>query len=333
MPGEVVRCPRARGHQLGEAWQYRWVLGEQRQVDAAPADRLEQREQACEYRFGLDGRRGGRGRGGAQELRHERVEALPRQGRQLQIARALPHAGERLDQGNGRAVASGGERGALCISRGGVEPDRRQRIGVVYDVLAEHCIEMPLDRVAVAIEYRGQRRGVCGAAGARQHSLLGGIRRQVVRLPVVAVLQAVLQIAQEHVRRRELGDGGAREEPAHSQRGERRQRTAQPQARLPAAAHELQRLRDEFDLADAARTKLDVAGVILAPALLADLPVHVAQTSIGVVIEILAKHERRNEPFQLVATLAGQGPRLEPRVALPGAPLRDQVLLERGERR
>ena len=84
-----------------EPRQHRRMLGQQREIDAAPADRLEQREQTSEYRFGLDGRRSRRGGGGAQELRQKRVEALPRQGRQLQITRALPHAGERLDQLDG----------------------------------------------------------------------------------------------------------------------------------------------------------------------------------------------------------------------------------------
>src|SRR6266508_6273780 len=140
MPGEVVRRPRARSHQLREPRQYRRMLEQQRQIDAAAADRLEQREQASEYRLRLACRRGRRGRGSAQELRQERVEALPRQGRQLQVSRTLPHAGERLDQGDGRAVASGGERGALGVSGAWIEPGRRQRI-FVGNILAEYRFE------------------------------------------------------------------------------------------------------------------------------------------------------------------------------------------------
>jgi hypothetical protein len=72
--------------------------------------------------------------------------------------------------------------------------------------------------------------------------------------------------------------------------------------------------------------------VIVAPALLRDLAVDVAQPVVGVVVEVLAKHERRHERVQLVVALARERSRLEPRVALPRATLRNEVLLERGIR-
>ena len=55
----------------------------------------------------------------------------------------------------------------------------------------------------------------------------------------------------------------------------------------------------------------------------------VAQTFVGVVVEVLAKDERRDQRVELVVPRAGQCARLQPRIALPRAPLRDQVLLER----
>src|SRR4029453_13172029 len=97
---------------------------EQRAVDAAAADRLEQREQAAEDHRRIDARVDrGAGRG-AQELRYECVETLSRPRRQLKVACALPHARERLDESDGSAVAGRGERCALRVFGNGIEPDR-----------------------------------------------------------------------------------------------------------------------------------------------------------------------------------------------------------------
>ncbi len=56
---------------------------------------------------------------------------------------------------------------------------------------------------------------------------------------------------------------------------------------------------------------------------------NVAQPLVGVVVEVLAKDERRHQLVELVEARSGQRARLEPRVALPRAALRDQILLER----
>ena len=50
-------------------------------------------------------------------------------------------------------------------------------------------------------------------------------------------------------------------------------------------------------------------------------------------IEILAEHERADDAGELVVPPAGDRPRLDPRVALPFAALRDEVRLERLEAR
>src|SRR5208282_4481566 len=68
-------------------------------------------------------------------------------------------------------------------------------------------------------------------------------------------------------------------------------------------------------------------------ALLADLPVHVAQPGIGVVVEVFAEYERDDELLEFGAPVAAERPGLQPRVALPRPPLGEQVLLERRERR
>ena len=171
----------------------------------------------------------------------------------------------------------------------------------------------------------------CGSGGAhrqRERVALPGVGRQRLRLPVVAVLQAVLELAQIQVSVPQRADRRGGEESSIGGDGEGRQGPARPQSRLAAAANELQRLDDELDFANAAWPELDVLRVVVAPALLADLAVNVAQTVVSIEVEVLAVDERRDERVELVVPPAGHGARLEPRVALPGAPLRDEVLLE-----
>src|SRR5262249_33894314 len=98
---------------------------------------------------------------------------------------------------------------------------------------------------------------------------------------------------------------GAREQPTRAQRGERGQRAAQTKGGLAAGAHELQSLHDELDLANAAGPELDVALVALAPSLLADLAVDVAQACVCVEVEILAEDERRDQLLEILAAVAG----------------------------
>ena len=95
-PREIVRRPGARGHQLRETRQHRRMLDEQRQVDAASADRFQQREQAAEHDLRLGAGRRCRHRRGTQELRQECVEALARARRQLQVAEPIGARGQAL---------------------------------------------------------------------------------------------------------------------------------------------------------------------------------------------------------------------------------------------
>ena len=89
MPCQVFRGPRAGAEQVGEARKHRGVLDQEREIGAAAADRLEQHEQPDENLLWLPGLRRH-----AQELWQERIEALPRGGRQLQIARAAAYSRE-----------------------------------------------------------------------------------------------------------------------------------------------------------------------------------------------------------------------------------------------
>jgi hypothetical protein len=105
-----------------------------------------------------------------------------------------------------------------------------------------------------------------------------------VGLLVVQVLDAVLHLAQEDVG---VGQGLGRlglHQAAGGQLLQALERGAGADLRVLAAAHHLQQLDDELDLADAAARELDVVGP-LGPAggaalgLLADLAVQLAQPS------------------------------------------------------
>ncbi len=167
----------------------------------------------------------------------------------------------------------------------------------------------------------------CCEAGA-----LGRVRRDDLRLAIVAVLQAMFKSAQEQVAVFEDARRGRGYQPARGERCKRGQRAAQPQCRFASGTDDLQCLHGELDLADAARAQLDVARDVLAPLLLADLTVDAAQALVGVVVEIFPIDERRHQLVELVVALAGERSGLEPGVALPSAPLRHQILLQCGER-
>ncbi|SAI57526.1 Uncharacterised protein [Bordetella ansorpii] len=116
------------------------------------------------------------------------------------------------------------------------------------------------------------------------------------------------------------------------------------QRRHAAAAHQLEQLDDEFDLADAAVAQLDVVGAVDAAArqgaalpVLADALAQHAQRGQRVEIEVLAVHERHAQAFQLarlrfrIAVGIGTGGHqaaLQPGVALPFAALADQIVLQ-----
>ena len=69
---------------------------------------------------------------------------------------------------------------------------------------------------------------------------------------------------------------------------------------LAAAAHDLKSLRDELDLADAARSELDVLGELLARDLLRDQAFHLPQRVEHAVVEIAAINERREDVVEHV---------------------------------
>ncbi len=120
--------------------------------------------------------------------------------------------GRRRDPYDGERIAFGA---AVC---GG-----KKRVEVAVDIIAMP-IEQPIERVCIGARHRvGQRRA------------LGIILRQVVRLRVVAILQPVLDLAQEHVGVEELVRRRCRQQAPDTQRGRARAKCREGEA--PARAH------------------------------------------------------------------------------------------------
>ncbi len=103
------------------------------------------------------------------------------------------------------------------------------------------------------------------------------------------------------------------------------------QAAVASAANQLEYLGDELDFADAAGAELDVVGHIAAGDFLADLRMQLTHRVDGAEIEILAEHERAGDRGQFIVALAGHRSRLDPGVALPLAPLGDEIVLQHVE--
>ena len=79
--------------------------------------------------------------------------------------------------------------------------------------------------------------------------------------------------------------------------------------------------------------QLDVALIALAAPLLANLLVHVAQAGVGVIIEILAKHERLHQLLESSQWSLLKGLALSHvDMKLPGPPLRTEILFQCRER-
>ncbi len=259
---EVIGRPRRRTHQVGEPRQQRRVLDDEREIGAAPAHGVEQRKQAAEHGVRI-GRGGALTRGHCEQLGHELIEALSRGRRQLRVARCLAGMAQQIDQCLRIAEAGLGEPRQRLRRRRRVVPERDVRSGVVVRVsgarrFAQHQGELRLDVAPMPVKGPDERVAARMSHRLRERGELGRIAGQRLRLPVVAILQPVLDVAQERIRVAERATGRRRQHaPAH-QRRERGDRAAHAQRGIATAADDLQRLRDEFDLADAARAELDV---------------------------------------------------------------------------
>ena len=148
-------------------------------------------------------------------------------------------------------------------------------------------------------------------------------------LLVVPVLQAVFEAAQEAVGFEQPGGRFGRKNAGLGQCGQRFLRTFELEAAVLPAADHLEHLRDKFHLANAARTELDVAGHAFFAHFAADLAVQPAQGFVGAVVQIFAEHERLHHAADAVGIRRNHAA-FAPSITLPFAPLRHQILLQRG---
>ena len=154
----------------------------------------------------------------------------------------------------------------------------------------------------------------------RHEQELSGASGKARRLPVLPELQAVLQIAQEHVSLAQFGVLLVGDEPLVRDPVQRQERVPMAQPGVPAAVLELQRLNAELQLADSPPAQLDVA--LRAPRRAepgvnpvlhgADLEDHVGIGGRRINQRLHALHEAAPQ-----GEVAGGGPRFDQRLALP----------------
>ena len=148
-------------------------------------------------------------------------------------------------------------------------------------------------------------------------------------MPVVPILQAVLAAAQKAVGIEQAAGGFGIEYAVFGELLQRFLRAFKLQGAVLAAADHLENLRGKLDFADAAGAEFDVVVQPLARDFCADLAVQAAHCFIGAVIEIAAEDKRAHQRGDAVFVRRDYAG-FAPGIALPLAPLADQILLERG---
>jgi hypothetical protein len=335
------------------------VLVEQREIRGTAADGFDEREAPLERRIRVRARRRQ-----LDQARSEQIKTVAACIGQVGVAGAAPDRPQPRGQ-----IGAGAETQCLQPLLGsspGVEVALPQgRKGVPRRLLGrKYLLELLRYALAMRIERRGELVPGGEAHRTGNECAVRFIAGQCVRLGVVEILQAVLEPAQEDVGFGELRRGLLGKDPPFGKQGQDPQRWPRLQSRVASAADQLERLGDELDLADSARTQLDMVGEVAACHLGAYLGMQIAHCREGAKIEIFAVDERAHDGGQRVSrvpprcalrvpsrvalrapsavalhapssiiTFARQRPPLDPRVSLPFAPLGNEILLERVEAR
>src|SRR5206468_11903753 len=147
---------------------------------------------------------------------------------------------------------------------------------------------------AMERECSREARGVGIAQRFGEKRPLRFIVRQLLCLPIVAILEAMLDPPQKSVRILERVARALRQRPALGENGQRVPGATHTKVGLLAAANDLKRLGNELDFSNAAGTELDIGRIAAAALLLANLPVNIAEAFVRVVVQILAIDERRD---------------------------------------
>ncbi len=206
---------------------------------------------------------------------------------------------------------------------------------------SEHPLEDGANQRRPGAQRREEGVGVGKAQTAGEAVQRGGFVRQRVRLRLVFDLQAVLDQPEERIG---LGQclefrGGQKLQP-----GQRREHAGGVrflQEGVLGAMEQLERARDEFDFADAARAELHVAarrGDVGAVNLLLDARLEIADLDEHVGRDGPREDKRLQALAEFVGDLhvARDAARLDQREALPGLPVAGVVILrvvQRGDQR
>ena len=332
MPAEQPCDPGARRAELHELRQRDGALRKEREIDAAPGDRLdhlhhpfERRGRVALYRHGPQQVR----RETGEPLVPEGVRHLERDGVPVSREDRPRFAGGResrvFEQGHpGRVIGGCGKRGTERLDRGGV-------IGVA--VFAEHLRELLFHVAAMAVEPFAERFPARIAHARRNPGAVRLVQRQHVLLPVGDLLQAMLDGTQEPVRGAQRRDRMVRQQAELPETREHRQEAPVAQRGISPAPHHLERLRRELDLPDPAGTVLHAVLHALAGDLLLHHHLQGAQRLEGAEVDVAPVDERTQALQQLGRQHHVAADRAGPdeRVTLPVATVGLVVLLERIE--
>src|SRR5438046_7776913 len=127
--------------------------------------------------------------------------------------------------------------------------------------LTEHHRKLGGDVPAMKRERSREARQVRKAERLGEERTLGTVLGQLLRLPIVAILQAMLDVAQKAVRVQQSIARAPRQQTALGERGERILCAADTKLGLLSTPYDLQRLGDEFDFTNTAASELDVVRV------------------------------------------------------------------------
>ncbi len=306
------------------------TLLDQRQIAAASDDRAKQIKQAQQAAIRL----GHRSQSG-QQTGHQPVQAL---------ASAWTHrAGCRRCGECPQGGISGIRIGAAQFDQRIARPGLRQRRPIHLQGIClwsrrrswcQQVAEFLADSAPVSVQFGRQGRPARIAQAECDPIPSRLILRNAVGLAIAEHLQTVLQSAQEPIRIGQSGRHRRCQMPGFGQCRQRCQQTALAQRRLPAGPDQLQRLCQELDFTDAARTELDVIGHVAPGNLGSDHRLHLAQAFECGVIEIAAVDERPQGIQQPPAgvQVARHRPCLDPGITFPVAAFALVVVFHRRKR-
>ncbi len=334
--GDLFGDPRAGGAQRQQPAQGVRVFGQQHEVGRTAGDSLHQRQDALQYqvRVGVLDRLG-------QQARNKSIQPFAPQTLHGAQLRAATQAGQGLERFGRVSKATFGQLPAGGLFILGLFPQRQPLtthnqfafFAFFLVRVSDHLAEMPV-HTATPVH---QALMECRPIGKAQHKgnarLVFRAVREHLRLPVGNCLDGVFGVTQKLVAIAQLGDHGRWQVALAFQGPQHIEQRPLLQAQVAATMDQLERLRDKFHLADAARAQLDVVGHAFAPYFLLDQLLHGAQRFNGGKIQVppIDEGSQHVEQLRTGHLITGHYPRLDHGVALPVAALVLVVLFQRIE--